>query len=84
MAKQLVETKQPDADVGKAEYRHVVCKAGQKFEAVLMVDGVEKGRLGPWVAKAKSNHSAMVQVRLIVTDQGDISDFTPKPVELEP
>ena len=61
--------------VGHIQYKSVKVSAGETVECKILVDGVEVGTLGPWVAEAKTGRAGAVTLRMVVDDNADLKAF---------
>ncbi len=74
--KVIVGKKQnPPVPGGPAEYSYELIPAGATAEWVLLVDGVEQARMGPWTATEKAGRSALCQARFVVSDSSHRTDL---------
>lgn len=60
---------------GHVKRANVLLPPGSKVEAVLLVDGVEKARLGPWTAHQFGSLTAKAQMRLRVRDDSNLTKW---------
>ena len=60
---------------GQIQYKSVKVSAGESVECTILVDGVEVGTRGPWVAEAKTGRAGVVQLRMVVDDSADLNAF---------